>query len=69
MPKERILKKTNTSPRKSPFLDLDITITNNQFITKVYDKREDFNFDIVNFPHLDIVIFLIPQPMVSLFHN
>ena len=50
-PKE--LKKTNTSPRKFPFLDLDITITSNQFITKVYDKREDFNFDIVNFPHLD----------------
>ena len=52
-PKELNLKKTNTSPKKSPFLDLDITITNNQFITKVYDKREDFNFDIVNFPHLD----------------
>ena len=51
-PKELILRKTNTSPRKSPFLDLDITITSNQFITKVY-KREDFNFDIVNFPHLD----------------
>ena len=30
-PKELILKKTNTSPKKSPFLDLDITITNNQF--------------------------------------
>ena len=52
-PKELILKKTNTSPKKSPFLDLDITITNNQFITKVYDNREDFNFDKVNFPHLD----------------
>ena len=50
-PKELTLKKTNTSPKKSPFLDLDITSTNNQFITKVYDKREDFNFDIINFPH------------------
>ena len=49
--KELILKKTNT--RKSPYLDLDITITSNQFITKIYDKREDFNFDIINFPHLD----------------
>ena len=37
-PKERILEKTNTTPRKSPFLDLDITISSNQFITKVYDK-------------------------------
>ena len=53
-PKELILKKTNTIPRKSPFLDLDITITSYQFITKVYDKREDFNFDIVNFSHSDI---------------
>ena len=51
--KELILKKTNTGPRKSPFLDLDITITNNQFITKVYDKQEDFNFDIVNFPNIE----------------
>ena len=52
-PKELILKKANTSPRKSPFLDLDKTITSNQFITKVYDKQEDFNFDKVDFPHLD----------------
>ena len=58
-----ILKKTNTSPRKSPFLDLDITITSNQFITKVYDKREDFNFD----PHLDTPN--TPAYMVSSFHN
>ena len=45
--------KRQTPALKIPFLYLDITITNNQFITKVYDKREDFNFDIENFPHLD----------------
>ena len=33
-PKELILKKTNTSPKKSPFLDLDITVTNNQLSLK-----------------------------------
>ena len=61
-------KKTNISLKKSPFLHLDINITGNQFITKVYDKREDFNFDIVNFPHLDSNIPNTPAYMVSLFH-
>ena len=39
-PKEPILKKTNTSLRKSPFFDLDKTNTSNQFITKVYDIQK-----------------------------
>ena len=48
-PKKYTLK-TNFSPRKSPFLDLDINITSDQFINKVYKKQEDFYFDIVNLP-------------------
>ena len=35
------------------FLDLHLSITNNTVSTKIYDKRDDFDFDIVNFPHLD----------------
>ena len=34
-------------------LDLHLSITNNSVSTKIYDKRDDFAFDIVNFPHLD----------------
>jgi hypothetical protein len=34
-------------------LDLHITIKNNSIYTKIYDKRDDFDFGIVNYPHLD----------------
>ena len=32
------------------FLDLDITILDNKFVYKIYDKREDFPFSIVKMP-------------------
>ena len=38
---------------KPPFLDLDLSITNDIVSSKMYDKRDDFNFEIVNFPFLD----------------
>ena len=38
---------------KQPFLDLNSSIHNNTVSTKIYDKRDDFDFDIVNFPFLD----------------
>ena len=34
------------------FLDLDITIANNKFVYKLYDKRDAFNFFIVRMPDL-----------------
>ena len=51
-PIEMILEKTNTG-NSCTFLDLQITITdNNTFTYKSYDKRKDFNFDIINYPDL-----------------
>ena len=38
---------------KAAFLDLNLSIHNDIVFTKIYDKRDDFNFDIVNFPFLD----------------
>ena len=35
------------------FLDLNLSIHNDIVSSKIYDKRDDFNFDIVNFPFLD----------------
>ena len=32
---------------------LHLSISNDIVSTKVYDKRDDFNFEIVNFPFLD----------------
>ena len=34
-------------------LDLHLSISNDIFSTKIYDKRDDFDFEIVNFPFLD----------------
>ena len=39
--------------RKPRFLDLDLFISNGIGSSKIYDKRYDFNFEIVNFPFLD----------------
>ena len=36
-----------------PFLDLNLCISNGTVSTKIYDKRDDFDFDLVNFPFLD----------------
>ena len=38
---------------EAPFLDLNLSITNGIVSSKIYDKRDDFNFEIVYFPFLD----------------
>ena len=43
----------NASDTEAAFLDLYLSIHNDIVSTKIYDKRDDFNFDIVNFPFLD----------------
>ena len=46
--------KANTSDTETaPFLDLHLPISNGFVSSKIYDKRDDFDFDIVNFPFLD----------------
>ena len=52
-PTELQLKRANSSITKAPFLDLNLCISNGTVSTKIYDKRDDFDFDIVNFPFLD----------------
>ena len=47
------LNKANSSDTEAPFLDLNLSITNGIVSSKIYDKRDDFNFEIVNFPFLD----------------
>ena len=34
-------------------MDLNLCISNGTVSTKIYDKQDDFDFDIVNFPFLD----------------
>ena len=45
--------RANSSDTEAPFLDLNLCISNGTVSTKIYDKRDDFDFDIVNFPFLD----------------
>ena len=52
-PTEPQLNKVNSSDTKAPILDLNLSITNGIVSSKIYDKRDDFNFEIVNFPFLD----------------
>ena len=52
-PAELQLNKANASDNEAAFLDLNLSIYNDTVSTKIYDKRDDFDFDIVNFPFLD----------------
>ena len=52
-PPELRLNNANTSDTEAPFLDLYLSISNGFVSSKIYDKRDDFDFDIVNFPFLD----------------
>ena len=45
--------KANASDTEAAFLDLNLSIHNDIVSTKIYDKLDDFNFDIVHFPFLD----------------
>ena len=47
------LNKANSSDTEAPFLDLNLLMTNGIVSSKIYDKRDDFNFEIVNLPFLD----------------
>ena len=61
--------KANSSDTQAPFLDLDLYITDGIVSTKIYDKRDAFNFEIVNFFYFLMEILLAPLPMVYTFCN
>ena len=48
-PPELQLNKANTSDTQAPFLDLHFSISNGFVSYKIYDKRDDFDFDAVIF--------------------
>ena len=67
-PTECQLNKANPSDTGAPFFDLDLSITNGIDSTKIYDKRDDFNFEMLIL-HFLMEMFLAPLPMVYLFRN
>ena len=52
-PTELQLNKANSSYTEALFLDLNLLITNCIVSSKIYDKWDDFIFEIVNFPFLN----------------
>ena len=47
------LNKANSADTEGPFLHLHLSISNGFVSSKMYDKCDDFDFSIVNFPFLD----------------
>ena len=52
-PPELQLNKANTTDIETVFLDLHLSIADGFLSSKIYDKRNDFDFDIINFQFLD----------------
>ena len=52
-PSELQLNKANVPDTKALFLDLHLSLSEGLVKAKLYDKRDDFDFDIVDFPFLD----------------
>ena len=52
-PPELKLNKVNKTDTEAPFLDLHLSNAHELVSSKIYDKRDDVDFDIVNFPFLD----------------
>ena len=52
-PTELQLNKANYSDTEAPCLDFNLSITNGIVSSKIYDKWDNFYFEIVNFPFLD----------------
>ena len=65
-PSELQLNKANTSDTEAAFLDLHLSISNDIVSTKIYDKHDDFDFEIVNFQFLDGDVL---HPMEYIYYN
>ena len=52
-PPELQLNKANSSDTEAPFLDLHLSVSNGFVSSQIYDKRDDFDIDFVNFSFLD----------------
>jgi hypothetical protein len=52
-PPELEVKETTDTTSSASFLDLYLEFDDSgQLSTKIYDKRDDFNFNIINFPNM-----------------
>ena len=47
------LNSTNTDNKSTNFLDMSINICRDKFEHRLYDKRNDYNFNVIYLPNLD----------------
>ena len=45
-----ILEQSSVSGRRDNFLDLSVYIKNGKFVTSIYHKVDDFDFNVINYP-------------------
>ena len=66
-PSELQIYKANTSDTEAAFLDLHLVISNDIVSTKIYDKSDDFGFEIVGFPFSMVMLLTVhPRESISL---
>ena len=51
-PKELVLVPDDSDGLSTPFLDFQLEIMNDIISSSIYDKRDSFDYPIVNFPHV-----------------
>ena len=68
-PSELQLNKANAPDTKAAFLDLHLSISNDIVSTKISDKRDDFDFEIVNFYISQLIRFARASSYVSDFNT
>ena len=65
-PNELQFNKANSPDAEAPCLDLNLSITNGIVSSKMYDKRDDINFEIVKIPFL-MEMFLARSPSIGVY--
>ena len=60
-PEELVLLNTNVSRNKCNYLDLSIILQNGKFKYSLFDKRNNFNFEVISYPFLSGNIPRIPS--------
>ena len=68
-PYELQLNKANSSNTEAPFFYFDLSIMKGIVPYKIYDKWNDFNFKIVNFPFLDEDVLPSPSYVSYISHS
>ena len=62
------MNKDNASDTEASFLDLYLSVSNGFVSTNCYDKRDDLDFDIVNFPFWMVMFPVVPLTWFT-YHN